>query len=158
MLKLKPLKFVYNHNLLINKTEADSPKFSQIYQISISYISTFPFYTTNYGSQHLPKNTISYIVFSYTLTLTALVSVDQKQIMLKLNTSKLLLVIIPEILNQSPVPGVKKKAQIIQKTTENFISVKLREVSPVQVTLNNLSLFNIIYFACHGYADLISLF
>ena len=132
--------------------------FPRIHWIGVGHLGAFPFHAAGYGSQSPPKNTMSCAISSYASTLTVRSFAKQKPAMLVPTSSAPLLVTMPETPNQNPLKGVAREAQIIQETANRLTAVKLREMEPINVILDDLPLYNIVHFACHGYADLQSPF
>lgn len=132
---------------------ANTPKFPRIHWVGVGYMGAFPFHAAGYGSRDLRKNSMSCVISSYASTLGALVFAEQKRAMLEPSASKLLLVTMPKTPNQDDLPGVAKEAQIIQEAANNLATVELRDLALVQVVLDDLPLFNVVHFACHGYAN-----
>ncbi len=132
---------------------ANSPDFPRIHWIGVGYMGAFPFHAAGYGSRDVRKNTMSRVISPYASTLEALQFADGKQKALEPSASELLLVTMPRTPNEADLDGVVVEAQIIQETAKTLATVKLRELPPVQVVLDDLPHFNAVHFACHGYAD-----
>ena len=60
---------------------------------------------------------------------------------------------MPKTPNQSDLSDVEREATVIQNTIEGLMTVKLRELVPTKVVLNDLPHYDAVHFACHGYAD-----
>lgn len=129
------------------------PKFPRIHWIGIGHMGAFPFHAAGYGSQDPGKNTMSCAISSYASTLTARAYAKQKPVTLEPSSCALLLVTMPKTPNQSDLPGVGRETKVIQETIKGLMPVKLHELAPVKVILSDLPLYNIVHFACHGYAD-----
>lgn len=128
------------------------PKFPRVHWIGVGHLGAFPFHAAGYGFQDPSRNTMSCAISSYASSLTSRAYAKQKPVLLK-PSSALLLVTMPETPNESDLPGVKREARVIQKTMEGLMAVKLREMVPMKVILDDLPHYNSVHFACHGYAD-----
>lgn len=127
--------------------------FPRIHWIGVDHMSSFPFHAAGYGSQDPRKNTMSCVISSYASTLTAQAYTKQKLATLEPRSSALLLVAMPKTPGQSDLPGVELEAKIIQNTLQEFMTVKLQKLQPVDLILEDLPSYDFVHFACHAYAD-----
>ena len=129
------------------------PKFPRIHWIGVGHLGAFPFHAAGYGSQDSGKNTMSCAISSYASSLTSRAYAKRKPILLEPSSCALLLITMPKTPNQPDLPGVGREATVIQNTIEGLMAVKLCELVPMKVVLDDLPCYNAVHFACHGYAD-----
>lgn len=131
---------------------ADVSKLPRVHWIGVGFLGVFPFHAAGYGSQDPTSNTMSHAISSYAASLTTLSFAKYKPMTLAASHSKLLLVTMPYTPGQAPLSGVDEEGDIIQKKWDSK-RVKLLRMPIVQSVLDGLPYYDIVHFACHGFAD-----
>lgn len=129
------------------------PSFPRIHWIGVDHLSSFPFHAAGYGWQDPRRNTMSCVISSYASTLAAQAYAKQKLVTLEPRSSALLLVAMPKTPGHSDLPGVEREAKTIRSTLQGFMTIKLHELQPVYLILEDLPSYNFVHFACHSHAD-----
>ena len=139
----------------------DSHELLRVWWIGTGIASSLPFhaagqYIEDFENSRVSENTLSQIIPSYTPTIKALsYARSSASRAAKINSSEtsILVVTMPSTPEHKSLPGVEKEKLAIQEITTDICKVKALESPMAENVLNDMSGFDIVHFACHGWAD-----
>lgn len=134
---------------------------THIWWIGVGLLSTAPFHAAgDYSMNADPhRNTMSYVVSSYTPTIKALSFAREKEFTIvdSKPDTKLLLVTMPETPgNPKPrnLPGVNREVSKIIQVTNGVIWTEHMQYPSTKHILDQLQSCSMIHFACHGISNI----